>query len=80
MNIEIGTEIIGNWDAYSPTSLGVVTSILDNGMIEVEFDDLDGYSLFRPNEIGTDWPNVDTSYAGVYFRPTDPFAPGYILN
>ena len=51
MNIEIGTKIIGDWGGYSPLSLGVVTSIHDNGMIEVDFDDLDGYSLFRPNEI-----------------------------
>jgi len=51
MNIEIGTEMIGNWGGYTPLSLGVVTSIHDNGMIEVNFDDLDGYSLFWPNEI-----------------------------
>mgnify|MGYP000706734140 FL=1 len=50
MNIEIGTKMIGNWGGYSPLSLGEVTSIHDNGMIEVNFDDQDGYTLFRPND------------------------------
>ena len=64
MNIEIGTKMIGNWGGYSPLSLGEVTSIHDNGMIEVNFDDQDGYTLFRPNEIRTDY--ATSNKIGVY--------------
>ena len=64
MNIEIGTKMIGNWGGYSPLSLGEVTSIHDNGMIEVNFDDLDGYTLFRPNQIRTDY--ATSNKIGVY--------------
>ena len=62
--IEIGTKMIGNWGGYSPLSLGEVTSIHDNGMIEVNFDDQDGYTLFRPNEIRTDY--ATSNKIGVY--------------
>jgi hypothetical protein len=48
----------------SPLSLGEVTSIHDNGMIEVNFDDQDGYTLFRPNEIRTDY--ATSNKIGVY--------------
>ena len=67
-NIEIGTEIVGNWGGYTPLSLGVVTSIHDNGMIEVNFDDLDGYSLFRPDEFKSrlDYYSSGTPPIGVY--------------
>jgi hypothetical protein len=62
--IEIGTKMIGNWGGNVPASLGEVTSIHDNGMIEVNFDDLDGYTLFRPNEIRTDY--ATSNKIGVY--------------
>jgi len=50
-DIEVGTQLIGKWGAYQSYSYGEVTSIHENGMIEVNFDDLDGYSLFWPREI-----------------------------
>ena len=49
--MNIGTQIIGNWGGYTSYSLGEVRSIHPNGMIEVDFDDLDGFSLFWPREI-----------------------------
>ena len=64
MKIEIGAKVLGNWGGYRPLSLGEVTSIHDNGMIEINFDDLDGYSLFRPNEIRTDY--ATSNGIGVY--------------
>ena len=62
--VTVGTKMIGDWGGYSPLSLGEVTNIDNNGMIEVNFDDLDGYSLFWPNEIRTDY--ATSNEIGVY--------------
>tara|TARA_R110002167_G_scaffold12627_3_gene53592 strand:+ start:329 stop:703 length:375 start_codon:yes stop_codon:yes gene_type:complete len=62
--VTVGTKMIGDWGGYSPLSLGEVTNIDVNGMIEVNFDDLDGYSLFWPNEIRTDY--ATSNEIGVY--------------
>jgi len=62
--VTVGTKMIGDWGGYSPLSLGEVTNIDNNGMIEVKFDDLDGYTLFRPNEIRTDY--ATSNKIGVY--------------
>ena len=50
-SIKIGTKMVGKWGAMHPYSWGEVTAVHENGMIEVNFDDFDGFTLYRPDEI-----------------------------
>ena len=51
--IEVGMKVVGNWGAMHAYSYGVVTDVYHyNGehKVVVDFDDLDGESLFDESE------------------------------
>lgn len=53
MRIDVGMKIVGNWGAGHSYSYGVVTDVYHyNGenKVIVDFDDLDGESLFDESE------------------------------
>ena len=53
MQIDVGMKIVGYWGALLPYSYGVVTDVYHfqgRNHVVVDFDDLDGLSLFGENE------------------------------
>ena len=53
MRIDVGMKIVGNWGAGHSYSYGVVTDVYHfqgRNHVVVDFDDLDGQSLFNENE------------------------------